>query len=141
MKLTQQKHLFKVIVLLVGLGVLISTIWLSVDQNPQAHLPETPEKVWFLECPIGYVEVCDIIVSVATIYKVNPQRMINLAWCESSLNPKAVGKVDKDDRGLFQLNRRYHAVSDECAFDPICATHYTAKLIFEGKENLWKCKF
>jgi len=63
--------------------------------------------------------------------------LIRIAKAESGLNPDAIGKVDKSDRGLFQISSYYNKnVSDDCAFDPWCSTKWTINEI--KNKNLWK---
>jgi hypothetical protein len=53
-----------------------------------------------------------------------PKIAAAIAMAESSGDPRAVGvnrKPRSRDRGLFQINDRWHPeVSDSCAFDPRC---------------------
>jgi hypothetical protein len=63
--------------------------------------------------------------------------LIKIAIAESSLNNLAIGKIDKRDRGLFQINSYYNKeVKDECAFCPYCSTQWVINEINNG--NLWK---
>lgn len=71
--------------------------------------------------------------------------LVNLARCESRLNPYATnGNGNKPagsvDRGLFQYNSYWQkGVTDECAFDIQCSTKKTIELINQGKQHLWAC--
>jgi len=64
--------------------------------------------------------------------------LIRLAVCESSLNPNAVGD-NGFSRGLYQIHKGYHAVSDEDAFDIRFSTEFTMEKILQGKQHLWSC--
>ena len=78
-----------------------------------------------------------IIRVVAEQEGIDPDLMVRIAWAESGLNPKARGKITPEDRGIFQINSYFNPdVSDECSFDPWCASRWTAKEINEGR--LWK---
>ena len=68
--------------------------------------------------------------------------LIRLAMCESSLNPNATNDngIYGVDRGIFQINSRYHwEVSDECAFDIKCATEWTINRVNDGYQKEWVC--
>lgn len=68
--------------------------------------------------------------------------LLRLAWCESRYNPKARNDNGKYgmDRGLFQINNRYHpTVSDAQADDIVFATKWTMEKINQGKQHLWAC--
>jgi len=93
------------------------------------------EKYW---CPAD-AETCNTIVDIANEYGVDGQVVINLGWCESNLQP-IPGKINKRDRGWFQINSRYHPeISDECAYNLECSANFTAKKISKGKGYLWVC--
>ena len=63
--------------------------------------------------------------------------VIGIATAESRLNPGIRGEQDKRDRGLFQINSHFNAaVTDECAFDPVCATRWTIGELKAG--HAWK---
>jgi len=79
-----------------------------------------------------------IIRVVAEQESVSPNLLVRIAWCESRFNPKAIGKADARDRGLYQWNRYYHPeVSDKCSFDVWCSSRMTARAIRNGKLNWW----
>lgn len=66
--------------------------------------------------------------------------LIALADCESDFRPDVRGVVDNRDRGLYQINSRWHPeVSDDCAFDLVCATRWTAEMIRKGEGHQWVC--
>jgi len=77
----------------------------------------------------------EIILSVADEYGVSRSLMTNIAYSESRFDPSADNGYD---RGLFQINRRYHPdVSDECAFDALCSTRWAAQRIKDGYAHEW----
>jgi len=65
---------------------------------------------------------------------------VRVAKCESGLNPKAIKKNSSTsiDRGLYQWNNKHHPeISDECAFDPECATREFCNAVKKGKLHWW----
>lgn len=97
------------------------------------------EKIAQLTREVEELKLIGMIKDIAREYGVDPDKAVELARRESSLNPKAVN-VNKDksrDRGLYQINSRWHAVSDEQAFDPLFAIHFAMKAISEGKARWW----
>lgn len=70
---------------------------------------------------------------------------INLADCESLLNPKASNTygntpAGSKDRGLYMFNSYWQArVSDTCAYSAECATEEAIKMLKTGKAHLWAC--
>lgn len=81
-------------------------------------------------------EIYEIISEVAVKYKVDENLLNKIAFCESSLKPKA---INGRDRGLFQINSKWNPkVLDDCAFDVQCSTEWVANQINIG--NLWKWK-
>lgn len=77
-------------------------------------------------------------------HEVDPEFLTYLAFCESSLDDKAVNtnsdKRKTTDYGLFQINNYWHAeVAKECATDPECAADWAAKRIAKGYAHEWYC--
>lgn len=67
----------------------------------------------------------------------NVNLVIAIARAESRLNPGIRGEQDKRDRGLFQINSHFNkSVTDDCAFDPVCATQWTISELKAG--HAWK---
>jgi hypothetical protein len=88
---------------------------------------------------VGQTGIVETIKRVAKEEGVDPNLLIAIAKCESSLRPGARGRVDKRDRGLYQISSLHNPeVSDECAFDVECSTRWVARQIKSG--NLWKWK-
>lgn len=85
----------------------------------------------------------DYIMHYGRLYDVDVEFLLDLAFCESSLNPKATQAYPNSnmkDRGLFQINNYYHPdVSDQCAYDVECSTIWTIEKIRDGKAYLWAC--
>jgi hypothetical protein len=79
-----------------------------------------------------------IIAKSAKKYGVDANLMIRIAKAESELNPSVIGKITSEDRGLFQINSRWHLKDDDvCAFDPYCSSDWTASKIALGGIGLW----
>lgn len=83
-------------------------------------------------------QMIQIIKEVALQENYNhPELVIAIARAESRFNPNIRGEQDKRDRGLFQINSHFNKdVSDQCAFDPVCATQWTIKELKAG--HAWK---
>lgn len=81
----------------------------------------------------------DIIRQVAIRENFNPNLLVKLAQCESSLRPNVLGDGGKS-RGLFQIHSGYHPeVSDEVAFDPTLSAEWTIWHIKSGYASEWAC--
>lgn len=71
---------------------------------------------------------------------VDPELAVRVAKCESGLDPAAknVNAADSIDRGLFQINNKYHPeITDEMAFDVIESTKFFCKSFKEGHLDWW----
>ena len=88
--------------------------------------------------PVKGVE--QVIRSVAALEQVDGDLAVRVAQCESGLNPNAVN-VNADgsiDRGLFQINNRYHPDTTEIqAFDPEYSTHFFCQAFKNGHLDWW----
>lgn len=83
--------------------------------------------------------ICKRIAELSDKHNVDKQLMIDLAYCESRLIPHIIGRIDKDDLGLYQINSRFHDVSDECRKDIKCSTIWTINKVKQGQIHLWNC--
>lgn len=83
----------------------------------------------------------ETIINIAEKHGIDKWYLLKLADCESRFDQYAINVNigHGTDRGIFQINDKYHPISNECAFNISCATEYTAKLIKEGKQHLWVC--
>lgn len=81
----------------------------------------------------------DAIDHAALTYGVSPLLMLNLAKCESALNPDAIG--DKGTSyGLYQIHLPAHPdISKQQALNPTWAANWTAKEIKSGHGSMWTC--
>ncbi len=80
------------------------------------------------------------IKKIAVEMGIDPELACRVAQCESALNPNAKGiNTNKTiDRGLYQFsNYWYKNVSDECAFNPECATRVFCKVVKNGRLKDW----
>lgn len=85
-------------------------------------------------------EIEALIRRMATEYGVDPDLAVRVAVCESSLNPRArnVNRAGSVDRGLYQINNRYHPhITDEMADDPIQAIQFFCENAKAGRLWLW----
>jgi hypothetical protein len=72
---------------------------------------------------------------------VDPDLAVRVAKCESNLNPLAVNinTDNSQDRGLFQINDKYHPeVSNIEAFDIEASTRFFCKAFKAGNIYWWK---
>lgn len=84
--------------------------------------------------------VAGIIRYVAKEEGIDPELAVRVAKCESSLSPTAqnTNKDGSVDRGLFQINTKWHPeVSDQEAYDIILATRFFCKAFKAGNLNWW----
>jgi len=94
------------------------------------------------EKPSNRKELMEAIIRwVATEEGVDPDLAVRVAKCENpELDPYAVN-VNKDgsrDRGLFQINDKWHPnVNDATAFDPVAATRFFCKAVKNGHLDWW----
>lgn len=82
-----------------------------------------------------------IVIQTALDYSISTTTFSNLAFSESTFNPKAYSKnpptkgcpQGSTDRGIFMINDCYHLeVSDECAYDVNCASQWMAGRFVDG---------
>lgn len=105
-------------------------------------ISEIKNKIMGLEKQLEQERMREIIRKIAPTYGVDPEKAIQVAIKESSLNPRATFR-NKDwrkslDRGLFQLNDYwYRDISDECAFNPECATRIFCQRVKAGRATDW----
>jgi hypothetical protein len=81
-----------------------------------------------------------IIRYIAKEETVDPDLAVKVAKCESNLSPSAIN-VNKDgsrDRGLFQINDKWHPeIDDATAFDIVLSTRFFCKAFKEGHLDWW----
>jgi len=65
--------------------------------------------------------------------------LVKLAYCESKLDPLAIGDQG-NSRGLFRIHKVYHPeVSTLMAFNVEQSTAWTIDMINAGKQGQWSC--
>lgn len=73
----------------------------------------------------------------------NCEVLVNLARCESSLNPQAyhVNNNKTVDLGLFQWNSVHysHRITPSCALDVYCSARAANEEIKKGNLHIWVC--
>lgn len=95
-----------------------------------------------IEKPVqpGIIPIDMMIRKIALEMHVDPELAVKVAKCESNLNPMAVNENinSSKDRGLFQWNDKWHPeITDQCAFDPVCATKEFCKAVRNGHLSWW----
>jgi len=78
-------------------------------------------------CKAGDGQYCDILV--------------NLARCESSLNPDAmnVNTNGTVDMGLYQINSVHQDITNAQKLDVYASTRWTVDKIKQGQGHIWVC--
>ncbi len=123
------------------LGVLIVFFWIGIQPKPIEYVAPEPipvveeeatTTVWTTE------KIKEEISITSNKYGVDPKIVDAVVFCESSYNPHALGDGGKS-RGLAQIHKDYHDISDEDAYNPQYAIDFLAKNIKEGNGHLWTC--
>lgn len=92
-----------------------------------------PQQV--IERPLTIEE---LIRREAVLHSVDPNMAVEVARCESGLNPKAQGDGGQS-RGLWQIHKPSHPyMTDEKAFDPKTATAWAMPRLKETP-HIWTC--
>jgi len=84
--------------------------------------------------------ISGIIRFVAKQELVDPELCLKVAECESGLSPTAknININGSIDRGLYQINNKYHPeVSDSEAYDIVLSTRFFCKAFKEGHISWW----
>src|SRR5689334_6135894 len=85
---------------------------------------------------IGTTTIPEIIENTAERYGVDSAIMESIIWCESGMNPDAIGDHGTS-YGLSQIHLPAHpGITKEQALDPEFAINFMAKEISQG--NMWK---
>lgn len=87
-------------------------------------------------------QVRAVIAERAEVHGVSAQRLINLAVCESNLDPDAVGA--QKEEGLFQLHPqgellRFRVYGYQNPWDVWEQADFTARRFAEGAAGQWSC--
>lgn len=105
-------------------------------------IAEIKAKIMGLQKQLEQEQMRDIIRRIAPEYGVDVEKAIQVATNESSLNPNCRSRNNdwrkSLDRGLFQLNDYwYRDISDECAYNPECATRIFCQRVKQGRATDW----
>jgi hypothetical protein len=82
----------------------------------------------------------NLIRKIAKEMEVDPDLAVKIAKCESSLNPlaKNINSPDSIDRGIFQINSKYHPeVSEAQAYDPEFSARFFCQAVKDGHIDWW----
>lgn len=112
-------------------GILAIVALLLVRLRKLLKQKEEPKKL----------TVEELIRIIAKEEQVDPDLAVRVAKCESSLQPFAIRKNTDGsvDRGLYQWNSKWHPeITDQCAFNPDCATRQFCKAVKENHLDWWK---
>lgn len=99
------------------IGASVALVTLSVLFGVACFSPKTAaSKIEPIETPkvIPMMVATSSIPEVKKIPVVIPQILLDIAYCESgnrqfyANGSLVIGRIDHDDRGRFQINRRYH---------------------------------
>lgn len=98
-----------------------------VAKAAQEGLPEAPQA------PLKQV-----IAQYASYYGVDGEALYKTLYCESRLNPSAIGALG--EVGIAQIYLKYHpTVTREQALDPIFSIKFAAQEFSKGNATLWSC--
>jgi len=96
-----------------------------------------------IQTQIEKLQIQELITKIAEEYGVDPLLALQVAQCESGFNPRATNKKGNTpswsvDRGLYMWNDYWHPeISDQCAFNPECATKKFCEAVKNGKLHWW----
>lgn len=95
-------------------------------------------------------DIENIVRSAARKYGVNEDYFVQIAKCESRLNPNSVNthyNENGNPSGLFQHISGYwparaakYGHSGASVFDPVANAEVTAQMFRDGLQHLWECK-
>jgi len=89
---------------------------------------------------VAPLSIPEIIKRAADKYGVSYTLALQVAKCESGLNPLArnVNKEGSIDRGLYQINSKWHPeVTEQQADDPVFAAEWFCKAVLAGNLSWW----
>lgn len=90
--------------------------------------------------PVTAVLTVDsMIIASAKKWDVNEGRLRKTLFCESSLNPNAIGD-EGESFGIAQIHLPSHPeITESQALNPSWAIDYMAQKFSEGEVTLWSC--
>lgn len=106
--------------------------------EPPAHTTDT------IDHSVQSIE--QIITNAAIEFGVSPSYLRRVAFCESSLNPSAVGDAGASV-GLFQIQRAFWSevaprlgYTTDLRHDPIASSRVAAYAFANGRSQAWTCR-
>lgn len=116
-------------VLLLALCLLLAPYVLAKQPPPKGE-PSPPPRP---------STVPELITEYAGLYNLNEVVLRNTLYCESKLNPKAIGDHGAS-YGVAQIHLPSHPnISAEEALDPDFAIRWTAQQFSKGNQGMWSC--
>ncbi len=126
--------------LLIALGICLADLTAQKVAEALYPLPNVPKQVEVVEVPELTIKehIC------AATDGENCEVLINLAKCESALNPDAyhVNNNKTVDLGILQINSVHYTkdnMSAVCALDVYCAARWSNEQIKKGNGHIWVC--
>jgi hypothetical protein len=134
------KNITMVVMYLVVGGNILNNSWEYNELNPieyaRAEEPEVVEpEVVLIEAVVEWTEE-RIMEEIRNTFPEEPEKMIQVAWCESRLKPDAKGPTQ--DYGIFQLHDPSHDLSGIDVFNPKDNIAFARKLYDQSGKQPWK---
>lgn len=111
------------------------------------------DKAFIKESPkVEYSDIEGIVRDAARKYGIDEEHFVQIARCESSMNPNSVNYKYSEDgesfpSGLFQHLSNYwparaakYGYAGANVFDPVAQANVTAGMFRDGNQGLWECK-
>lgn len=135
-RFTRDYTLYKAFLVSVGIGVVLAMAFVAIHRvlamTNEFEVSKSYEMTWR--------EKVMWTLDKSGVDRYKAERII---MCESSWNPDAVNYNKKGlgvDRGLWQINSVFHPeVSQDCAYDPICSTKASIKIVKKKGFSEWSC--
>lgn len=102
--------------------------------RPLTQIPTIPTQ------PIDQISITNLITKICQEEEVDPNLALRVAKCESGLRPDAknVNAPDSIDRGLFQINSKWHPeITDAQAYNPEFSIRFFCQAVKANKLDMW----
>ena len=121
------------------LGIISGLLGYALYITCDAFLALADDPMPIIRTELKHETTEEIIRRVAKQEGLNPTLTLMIADMESGLDPYFIRQNKKSiDRGVFAFNSRaYKGVSNECAFNPECATKKFAEEVKKGRLKNW----
>ncbi len=121
------------------LGTLCGLLGYALYITCDAFLALADDPLPVIKLELKHETTEQTIARVAKQEGLNPTLTLMIADMESGLDPYFIRQNKKSiDRGVFAFNSRaYKSVSNECAFNPECATKKFAEEVKKGRLKNW----